>query len=547
MNKPNRKIYSFHGGLYLDDHKSVSTSRPIETAPIPPLLVLPLIQHIGNAAKPCVKVGDKVLKNQCIAKADGRISANIHASSSGTVIAIKQHSIPHPSNLNGECIVIETDGRDTEIEPANGGVTHYQSLSTDEIHQRIHAAGIVGLGGAGFPSHVKLNPDKHSVETLILNAAECEPYISCDDMLMREHAEAIINGLRIMQYALNAKHCLIGIEDNKVEAYKALQQAINDSDDIELARVPTRYPAGGERQLIYSLTGQQAPSQGRPIDIGIVCHNVGTAYAVNDAITNAKPLTSRIVTLTGSGIPQPRNMLVRVGTPIDYLLEHCHSEKENIGKILIGGPMMGFQLDSSAAPVTKTCNCILAIHQRDLCDTETPLACIRCGECNTVCPVNLLPQQLYWHARAQEFDNIQDYNLFDCIECGCCDVICPSKIPLVQYFRFAKTTIWQQERDKEKSDKARQRHELRLERLEREKREKRERHNRKKAVLKKSPEQQEDPKKAAILAAMKRVQEKKAQTNTSPANTDNLSKEQQEKIDEADARRNEHNKDKTSS
>ena len=427
------------------------------------------------------------------------------------------------------------------------GNENFQSLTSNEIQQRIQGAGIVGLGGAGFPSHIKLNAEEHPVDTLILNAAECEPYISCDDMLMREHADKIINGLRIMRHALNAKDCLIGIEDNKIEAYAALQSAMRDSDNIQLVRVPTRYPAGGERQLIYSLTGKQPPSQGRPLDIGIVCHNVGTAAAIDDAITRGIPLTSRIVTITGSGIPQPRNMQVRLGTPIQFLLNHCHSLEENIGTILIGGPMMGFKLEDSRSPITKTCNCVLAIHQRDVIKPATPLPCIRCGECTDVCPVNLLPQQLYWHARAQEFDAIQDYSLFDCIECGCCDVVCPSRIPLVQYFRFAKTTIWQQERDKEKSDKARIRHELRLKRLEREKREKRERHNRKKAALKKKPDQDDDPKKAAILAAMKRVQEKKSASDTNPANTDNLSAEQQAKIDEADARRKQQNKDTTSS
>ncbi len=547
MNTSNRKVFNFHGGLHLEEHKSVSTSRPIETAPIPPQLVLPLVQHIGNAAKPCVNIGDKVLKNQVIATLKGHISAAVHASSSGTVIAIEKRHIPHPSNLDVECIVIETDGRDTHIEPSYSGVQNFQSLSINEIQQRIKDAGIVGLGGAGFPSHLKLDVGEHLVETLILNAAECEPYISCDDMLMREHAEAVIHGLRIMQYVLHAKHCMIGIEDNKIEAYAALQKAISNSDNIELIRVPTLYPAGGERQLIYSLTGKQAPSQGRPLDIGVVCHNVGTAYAVNDAITHATPLTSRIVTVTGSGIPQPRNMQVRLGTPIQFLLDHCHSNHDDIKKILIGGPMMGFDLNSTTAPITKICNCVLAIHKRDVIAPSTPLPCIRCGECTEVCPVNLLPQQMYWHAHAQEFDAIQDYNLFDCIECGCCDVVCPSRIPLVQYFRFAKTTIWQQERDKQKSDKARQRHELRLERLEREKREKRERHNRKKAALKKSPEQKDDPKKAAILAAMKRVQEKKSLADTSPENTDNLSKEQQAKIDETDARRKQQSKDTKSS
>ena len=543
MTSAQTKVFNFHGGLLLDDHKSVSTSRPIEQAPIPPQLIIPLTQHLGHAAKPCVKVGDSVLKGQCIAKADGRVSAPIHASSSGKVVAIEPRAVPHPSNLKTDCIVIETDGRDIPFASESSGLSNYHSLSTDEIRQRIQDAGIVGLGGAGFPSHIKLNPGEHSVETLILNAAECEPYISCDDMLMREHADAIISGLRIMQHALHAKSCMIGIEDNKIEAYQALLTAIGSSDDVRLVRVPTRYPAGGERQLIYSLTGKQTPTHGRPAEIGIVCHNVGTAFAVHNAITKGEALISRVVTLTGSGIPQPRNMHVRIGTPIHDLLEHCHAPEHDIGQILIGGPMMGFKIDSSAAPVTKICNCVLATHQRDIKPADNPMPCIRCGECTNVCPVNLLPQQLYWHARAQEFDRVQDYNLFDCIECGCCDVVCPSRIPLVQYFRFAKTTIWRQEHDKEKSDKARERHEHRLERLEREKREKRERHNRKKAALKKEPDQKEDPKKAAILAAMKRVQEKKSATNKAPANTDNLTAEQQRKIDEADARRAEHNKD----
>ena len=543
MTTASHKIYDFRGGLHLDEHKSVSTAKPIEAALIPSILVLPLSQHIGASAQACVAVGDNVLKGQLIAKADGRVSAPVHASSSGEVIAIEKRDVPHPSQLKAECIIIKTDGRDTAIEQEQKGLSNYHSLRSDELRQRIHDAGIVGLGGAGFPSHLKLKPSGHHVDTLILNAAECEPYITCDDMLIREQAAAVINGLRIMQQALHAKHCMIGIEDNKVEAFTALQEAIGTDTDIEIVRVPTRYPAGGERQLIYSLTGKEAPSQGRPLEIGIVCHNVGTAVAVNNAITKAEPLVSRVVTVTGSGIPQPRNMHVLLGTPIDDLLTHCHADNDDIGRIMIGGPMMGFPLDSTATPVTKTTNCVLVTHQRDVQKPETSLPCIRCGDCADVCPVNLLPQQLYWYARAQEFDHVQDYNLFDCIECGCCDVVCPSRIPLVQYFRFAKTSIWQHERDKEKSDKARERHELRLERLEREKIEKRERHNRKKSALKKKPDQKDDPKKAAILAAMKRVKEKKSTESVTPGNVDNLSSEQQSKIDAADARRAKNKKD----
>ena len=544
MTTASHKVFNFHGGLYLDEHKSISTSKRIETAPIPTTLVLPLSQHLGAAAKPCVTVGDKVLKGQIIAKADGRVSVPVHASSSGTVVAIEKRNVPHPSQIKAECIVIETDGRDTAIEPEHNGLTNYHSLSTSELRQRIHDAGIVGLGGAGFPSHIKLKPNGHHIETLILNAAECEPYISCDDMLIREQASTVISGLRIMQQALHAKHCMIGIEDNKVEACAALQEAIGTSDDIEIVRVPTRYPAGGERQLIYSLTGKESPSQGRPLEIGIVCHNAGTAAAVHNAIIKGEPLISRIVTLTGSSVPQPRNMHVLLGTPINDLLRHCHTNTDDIGRTMIGGPMMGYVIESTATPITKTTNCVLVTHKRDIKKPEAVLPCIRCGECADVCPVNLLPQQLYWFARSQEFDHIQDYNLFDCIECGCCDVVCPSHIPLVQYFRYSKTTIWQQERDTEKSNKARERHELRLERLEREKREKRERHNRKKAALKKEPKQAEDPKKAAILAAMKRVQDKKSTMGITPSNTDNLNEEQQRKIDEADARRSNSNNSK---
>jgi len=530
-----RDIFHFHGGLQLDEHKSISTSKPVQDAPIPGMLVLPLLQHIGQAARPIVKVGDTVLKGQLVAEADGRVSAPVHASSSGTVVAIEARDVPHASGLKAMCIIIETDGKDSALETS--GLVDFTAVTAGEIRERILKAGIVGLGGAGFPSAIKLNPGEFAIETLILNAAECEPYITCDDMLIRERANEVVSGARIMQYALQAKHCIIGIEDNKIDAHAALQLALADADDIELVRVPSRYPAGGEKQMIYSLTGKQVPSHTRPLEIGIICHNVGTAAAVSRAILQGEPLISRTVTLTGSAIPQPRNLQVRIGTPIADLLSLSHSREDDIDRIMIGGPMMGFDLHSNNSPITKTCNCVLATHKRDRIEPQASMPCIRCGECANVCPANLLPQQLYWHARAQEFDHIQDYHLFDCIECGCCDVVCPSHIPLVQFFRFAKTTIWQQERDKEKSDKARERHEFRLERLEREKQEKRERHNRKKAALKKDSDKGDDPKKAAILAAMKRVQEKKSTDTPKPRNVENLSAEQQKLIDEADKRR----------
>lgn len=535
-------VYEFPGGLHLDEQKSTSSTLPITVAPIPAQLILPLSQHIGDAAVPCVSVGDYVLKGQCIAHAEGQISVDLHATSSGTVTRIGPHTIPHPSGLTAPCIIIDTDGKDQwrQRTPCHD-FTH---LSADELRQRIRHAGIVGMGGAGFPSAVKLDPGvNHNVETLILNGAECEPFITCDDMLMRERATEVIEGLRIMRHLLQAKHCIIGIEDNKIEAYAALRDAIaaqptdKEKTAIILKRLPTKYPAGGERQLIYSILGKQVPSNKRPISIGVVCHNVATAAAVYRAIIHDEPLLSRIVTLAGSGIPQPRNVEVAIGTPINGLLEYYHASLADIGNIIMGGPMMGFIVEHIDSPVIKTTNCLLATLVRDSHPKPAPLACIRCGDCADVCPAGLLPQQLYWFSRANEFDPIQEYHLFDCIECGCCDYVCPSHIPIVQYIRHAKTAIWQQEADTEKSNHARLRHEQRLARLERVKREKKASHNRKKAALQKNQQSSEDPKKAAILAAMARASKRKEDIGAVPKNTAGLTAEQQRQIDEADARR----------
>lgn len=534
-----RKLHRFHGGLQLDDQKSISNTLPVKAAGIPAQLILPLSQHIGAMAVPSVHTGERVLKGQRIARCDGYVSAPVHAPTSGTIVAISDRPIPHPSGLSAPCISIDTDGKDEWIE--HQGHEDYANLDASELRNLIREAGIVGLGGAGFPTYIKLNPGSHQINTLLLNGAECEPYITCDDMLMRERADEIISGMRIMQHALQARECVIGVEDNKVEAFAALRKAIGTAQDIELVRVPTRYPAGGEKQLIYTLTGKQVPSHGLPLDIGMVCHNVGTAAAVYRAIVKGEPLLSRIVTLTGSGIPQPRNLEVLLGTPIKDLLAQVHGDTDKSGKLIMGGPMMGFEILHAEAPVIKTTNCLLAQHPRDVEEPPAALPCIRCGECAEVCPVLLLPQQLYWHAQAREFDNVQDYHLFDCIECGCCSYVCPSHIPLVQYYRFAKTEIWQQERDKQKSDAARQRHEARLERLEREKREKKERHARKAASLQKkgtdSDTDKADPKKAAIMAALERVQKKKQQAPVEPQNIEHLTEAQQREIDDINARR----------
>ncbi len=475
---------SFPGGLKLRGHKKRSTQTPIRRTPLAKQLILPLQQHIGAAAVPIVEVGDKVLKGQRIARAEGHVSVCLHAPSSGTVVAIDEQAIPHPSGLSAACITIETDGEDkwAERHPVKG----FQDMTPHEIRQIIRDAGIVGLGGAGFPSFIKLNPGiHHTVESLILNGAECEPYITCDDMLMRERADGILDGVEIMLHALNAQEVLLAIEDNKSQAISSMELALAARPHLtqtKIAVIPTRYPTGGEKQIIQVVTGKEVPTNGLPIDIGIVCHNMGTAYAVGRAINHGEPLISRIVTVTGTDVTHAGNFETLFGTPISALLEFAETKRQPDEPFILGGPMMGFNLSGDNLPVTKTANCIL-VGVEDAAEKAEPLPCIRCGDCASACPASLLPQQLYWHARAKDFDQTRDYNLFDCIECGCCDYVCPSKIPLVSYFRFAKTEIMNQERERKKSDLARERFETRQARMEREQREKEERQRQRKAAL----------------------------------------------------------------
>jgi len=540
MSSNKSKLWSFPGGLHLPGHKEISTRQAIGKNFIPSKLILPLQQHIGEPSEVIIETGDRVLKGQVIARANGYVSVPLHAPTSGVISSIEECAIPHPSGLAAPCIIIEPDNKDEWITLDKPG--SYKDLDPSALRNRIRDAGIVGLGGAGFPSFIKLNPGaRTAVDELVINAAECEPYITCDDMLMRELADEIIQGIRIMQHALQARRCLIGIEDNKPQAYEALSNALRESgkDTIELISIPTIYPAGGEKQLIKVLTGKESPSQGLPLDIGVVCQNVGTAQAVYQAIINGKPLISRIMTLTGEGIKQPGNHEVLIGTPVDEWIQHCGGYQDSVKQLVMGGPMMGFNLATDQLPVLKTTNCLLALNEAANSPAINAMPCIRCGACMEVCPAKLLPQQLYWQAFAKDFDKIQDYKLFDCIECGCCSYVCPSQIPLVQYYRFAKTEIWAQERDKTKSDHARDRHEFRLERLEKEKQEREERMRKKKAALqaKKGTTNEKDAKKDAIADALARVKAKQKQNPAESKNIDNLTDEQQQKINDIESRR----------
>jgi electron transport complex protein RnfC len=528
-----RKLWHFHGGVHLPDEKALSNGGPVAPAALPRQLIIPLQQHIGAPAKAVVKVGERVLKGQKIGDGRGYVSAPVHASSSGTVVAIEKRPVPHPSGLSATCIVVETDGEDAWAELPEP-LSDYRSLDPAEIRDRIRWAGIVGMGGAAFPASVKLNPgSEQSIRTLVVNGAECEPYITCDDMLMRERAGRILQGVRILRHLLGAGECLIGVEDNKPEAIESLRAALTDADiraGTAVVSIPTLYPSGGEKQLIKILTGKEVPSHGIPAQVGILCQNVGTAAAIADAVLDGRPLISRTVTLTGRGVGRPQNLEVLIGTPAADLIEQAGGIRGDIRKLVLGGPMMGFAIDDRRIPVTKASNCLLALTPAESPDPGPALPCIRCGTCAEACPVSLLPQQMYWYARAKDLDKVQDYNLFDCIECGCCALVCPSHIPLVQYYRYAKTESWAREQERRKAEHARQRHEAREARLERLERERQAKLRQKKAALAKKPAAGkrgavggpagsdaqaaggagEDPRKAAVEAAKRRAAERKA-------------------------------------
>ncbi len=464
-----RKIWEIHGGIHPAENKHQSTGAPIRFAGIPAELTLPLSQHIGAPAEACVAVGERVLKGQMIATAKGPVSVPVHAPTSGEVVAIEARPIPHASGMSAPCIVIRSDGRDQWID--HRGVDDYLALDHDPLVELIRNAGIAGMGGAGFPTAIKLRTHK-PIETLILNGTECEPYITADDMLMREQAAQVIEGARILRQLVQpTRETLIGIEDNKPEAIAALRQAAAGSG-IEIVVFPTRYPSGGEKQLIQILTGKEVPHGGLPADIGIACQNVGTAVAVHRAIVHGEPLISRITTITGAACAEPRNYEVLLGTPLSHLLALSGFDAARCSRLIVGGPMMGYTVTSDTVPVVKTTNCILAPTTAELPPPPPPQACIRCGLCAEACPATLLPQQMYWFARSSEWEKLEAHNLLDCIECGACSYVCPSQIPLVQYYRAAKAEIRTQHQERSKAEQAKARFEARNQRLAREETEK---------------------------------------------------------------------------
>ncbi|OMH33771.1 electron transport complex subunit RsxC [Motiliproteus sp. MSK22-1] len=469
------RIWNFHGGIHPQENKQQSLTIPLRQMPLPKRLTLPLQQHIGTPAIPTVKVGDKVLKGQRIAEPSGFVSIYMHAPTSGTIVEIGDYPVPHVSGMSAQCIILEPDGNETWIE--HQGVEDFRTLEKAELAEIIRCAGISGMGGAGFPTNIKLHlSDDHIVNTLIINGVECEPYITADDMLMRERAAEIIGGIEIAAYLIKPTHILIGIEDNKPEAAVAMTEAARTSKlNIEVVVLPTKYPSGGERQLIKLVTGVEVPHGQLPADIGIVVQNVGTMSAVYQAVHDGKPLISRITTLTGKALSSPGNLEVLLGTPIADLLDFCGVDSSKQSRLVMGGPMMGYTLNTAQIPVIKTSNCVIAGTLEEFPPAPPAQSCIRCGNCEQVCPAELLPQQLHWFAKGKEFDKALNHNLMDCIECGACSFVCPSNIPLVQYYRYAKSEIRNEQQEQRKAEQARIRFEARQARLEAAQQEKEER------------------------------------------------------------------------
>ena len=459
------KVWDIHGGIHPPEHKELSNRTPIQPAPLPKRLILPLAQHLGAPAEPCVTLGEHVLKGQQIAVASGFVSAALHAPTSGVVSFIGPQPYPHVSGMLANAIVIDSDGEDRwiELEPH----LDYRALERPALLELIRQAGISGLGGAGFPTAVKLTPPPtQRIRTLIINGTECEPYITADDLLMREKAAELVAGIEILAHLIQPQDVLIGIEDNKPEAIAAVRAAIGERPFV-LKVFPTKYPSGGEKQLIQILTGEEVPSGGLPADIGMLCQNVGTCVAIHDAVLLGKPLISRITTLTGEALARPMNVEALIGTPAGELLAFAGLEQNRLNRLIMGGPMMGFTLPSLDVPVIKTTNCLLASTLEELPPPPPALPCIRCGECAEACPVSLLPQQLHFFALGQEHEQLKAHHLFDCIECGACAYVCPSNIPLVQYYRAAKAEIRELEQKQQKAEHSKQRFELRQERLRR--------------------------------------------------------------------------------
>lgn len=450
-------LYSFKGGLKLKHHKKESLINGLKVSSIPEKLYISLRINRGNISNPIVAVGDSVLKGQIIATPDTARGCYIHASSSGIITAITDRETASPDADIATVIEISTDQLDKWCD--------LKSIKKSAIISVISDAGLLGMGGAGFPTHLKYQ--NHQISTLVINGAECEPYISCDEQLMLDSPNELIDGIQLLMQAAGAKQAIFALEDQvggiKSNFEKLL--AKKNIHDIHLIKVPTIYPAGGEKQLIKVLTGLEVPSGGLPLDLGIIVQNVATIKAFSDYINQGKPLVERVITVAGDGINKPQNFKALIGTPISHLLQQAEYDPSKTHRIIIGGPMMGFAMPNIDMGIDKTSNCILALTEENTKQHGTTLPCIRCGECVNVCPAHLLPQQLHWYIKGGNLEKAREHHLFDCIECGACAWVCPSQIKLVDYYRYAKSELKYLDYKRVKSDESQQRHDQRELRL----------------------------------------------------------------------------------
>ncbi|PMK34663.1 electron transport complex subunit RsxC [Vibrio lentus] len=499
-------IWNFPGGVHPAENKKQSNTTDIVHARLPEEIVLPVKQHIGKPGNLLIAVGDAVLKGQQLTALDTGFTLPVHAPTSGVITAIEPRTTAHPSGLSDVCVVIKPDGLDAWV--AKHPVEYFSTKTSDELLDVIRQAGISGMGGAGFPTAKKLQSGLGRTDILIVNAAECEPYITSDDKLLQEHADEVLKGIEVVEHILQPKLTVIGIEDNKPDAIKALEIAAKDKD-IVIRVIPTKYPSGGEKQLIKILTNKEVPAGGIPADIGVLVQNVGSLYSIKRAVIDGEPVVNRVVTLTGKTFKQPRNVWALLGTPVHELLEEFgYKADKKLPRLILGGPMMGFTLPHANVPITKTSNCILAPTRREISPSTYEMECIRCSACAEACPASLLPQQLQWHAKANELDKCEELNIKDCIECGACAFVCPSEIPLVQYYRQAKAEIKTRKDEATAAERAKIRFEEKNARMERDKAE---RENRfKKAADNRRKDMKSADGDDAIAAAIARVKAQKA-------------------------------------
>ncbi len=514
--------YSLTGGVHLPENKSQSSETDIQICPLPEQLMIPLNMHAGTDAKPIVSVGDEIKLGDNIAEATGIISATIHSPVDGQIVDIGKRPVANRSELDELVLIIDCksdcNGSASAIENPRPNIKNdWLDQKPEQLLDTIKFAGVVGLGGAGFPSHQKLHSSRSESHTLLLNGAECEPYISCDDRTMRNYGCEVLEGALILSRSLDCQKIQIAIEDNKPEAIKAMALAIEQCQqsalfdtELEIIEIPTLYPSGGERQLIEIVTGKQVPSGSFPSALGYTVQNVGTTFAVYEAVVINKPLIDRIVTITGDAVARPGNYRVIIGTPIRHLLEFAGWDEYKCETLIHGGPMMGFPLADPDRPISKISNCIIASSAEEFPEPMPEQPCIRCGKCAEVCPASLLPQQLLWFSKSGEIEKAKNFKLLDCIECGACAYVCPSQIPLVDYYRFTKGELRAQSAAKVKSDKAKQRFDFRNQRLENEELEK-QRLREEKAKLRAAKKKNDsvDPNKQAVADALARVQAKK--------------------------------------